>query len=56
MGMNHDERFILQGVHMVFEGKFERALGKVERRNNLVFIGRDLNRDFLNMGFKACLA
>ncbi len=53
---DHDERFIFQGVHMLFEGKFDRAWGKEERRNNLVFIGRDLNRDFLNMGFKACLA
>ena len=56
MGMDHDERFIFQSVHMLFEGKFDRAWGKEERRNNLVFIGRDLNRDFLNMGFKACLA
>lgn len=53
---DHDERFIFQGVHMLFEGKFDRAWGKEERRNSLVFIGRDLNRDFLNMGFKACLA
>lgn len=53
---DHDERFIFQGVHMLFEGKFDRTWGKEERRNNLVFIGRDLNRDFLNMGFKACLA
>jgi G3E family GTPase len=53
---DHDERFIFQGVHMLFEGSFDRAWGKEERRNNLVFIGRNLNRDFLNMGFKACLA
>ncbi len=53
---NYEERFIIQGVHMLFEGKFDRAWGKEERRNNLVFIGRNLNRDFLNIGFKACLA
>ncbi len=56
MGMDHDERFIFQGVPMLFEGKFDRAWGEEARRNNLVFIGRDLNRDFLHMGFKACLA
>ncbi len=53
---NYPERFVFQGVRMLFEGKFDRAWGKEERRNNLVFIGRDLSRDFLNMGFKACLA
>lgn len=53
---NYRERFVFQGVHMLFEGKFDRAWGKEARRNNLVFIGRNLNRDFLNMGFKACLA
>jgi len=53
---NREERYIIQGVHMLFEGKFDRTWGKEERRNNLVFIGRNLNRDFLNMGFKACLA
>jgi G3E family GTPase len=53
---NYRERFVFQGVHMLFEGKFDRAWGKEERRNNLVFIGRNLNRDFLNMGFTACLA
>lgn len=53
---NYSERFILQGVHMRFEGKFDRAWGKEERRNNLVFIGENLNRDFFNIGFKACPA
>jgi G3E family GTPase len=53
---NFEERYIIQGVHMLLEGKFDRAWGKEERRNNLVFIGRNLNRYFLNIGFKACLA
>jgi G3E family GTPase len=53
---NYHERYVFQGVHMLFEGKFDRAWGKEERCNNLIFIGRDLNRDFFNMGFKACLA
>ncbi len=53
---NYNERFIFQGVHMLFEGKFDRTWGKEERCNNLVFIGRNLNRELLNVGFKACLA
>ncbi|MCG8338578.1 MAG: GTP-binding protein [Proteobacteria bacterium] len=53
---NYNERFIFQGVHMLFEGKFDRTWGKEERCNNLIFIGRNLNRELLNVGFKACLA
>ncbi len=53
---NYGERLVLQGVHTIVEGKFDRAWGKEKRRNNLVFIGRNLNRDSLNSGFKACLA
>lgn len=51
----YHERYVFHGVHMVFDGKFDRAWGKEERRNNLVFIGRNLNREFINKGFKACL-
>ena len=50
--MGHDERSIFQGVHMLFEGKFDRYWGKKARCNNLVFIGRDLNRDFHHMGLR----
>ncbi len=53
---NCKERFIFQGVHMLFEGRFDRTWGEEERCNNLVFIGRHLNRELLNVGFKACLA
>ena len=41
---------------MLFEGKFDRAWEKEVRRNNRVFIGRNFDRDFLNMRFKASLA
>ena len=53
---NYNERFIFQGVHMLLEGRFDRVWGREERCNNLVFIGRNLNRELLNVGFKACLA
>ncbi|MEH0021917.1 MAG: GTP-binding protein [Desulfobacter sp.] len=53
---NHRERFIFQGVHMLFQGKFDRVWDQEQRWNNLVFIGRNLDRDFLNKGLKTCLA
>jgi G3E family GTPase len=50
------DRFVFQGVHMLFDGRGERPWGKEKRSNNLVFIGRKLNRAELNQGFAACLA
>ncbi len=52
-----DKRLVFQGVHMLFDGKFDRpwAPGE-ERRNTFVFIGRNLDRKALMAGFKACLA
>lgn len=51
-----DMRFVFQGVHMLMDGKPDRPWGKDERRNTLIFIGRNLDRKELNEGFKACLA
>ena len=49
-------RFIFQGVHMLFDGQPDRPWKAGEaRRNQLVFIGRNLNRAELNEGFRACL-
>ena len=50
------ERFVFQGVHMLFDGRPDRAWGPDERKNQLVFIGRNLDRAELNEGFRACLA
>ncbi|CAN8305077.1 unnamed protein product [Cochlearia groenlandica] len=51
-----DERFVFQGVHEIFEGSPDRLWGKDETRTNkIVFIGKGLNREELEMGFKACL-
>ncbi|KAF8054738.1 hypothetical protein N665_1318s0008 [Sinapis alba] len=51
-----DERFVFQGVHEIFEGSPDRLWGKDETRTNkIVFIGKNLNRDELEMGFRACL-
>jgi G3E family GTPase len=51
-----DERYVFQGVHMLFDGRPDRPWGNTPRRNSLIFIGRNLNREQLNKGFKACLA
>jgi G3E family GTPase len=48
-------RFVFQGVHMLFDGRPDRPWKKDERRNQLIFIGRNLDREQLNAGFKACL-
>jgi G3E family GTPase len=50
-------RFVFQGVHMLFEGKADRPWASAEeRRSQLVFIGRNLDREALNAGFRRCLA
>ncbi len=48
-------RFVFQGVHMLFDGEPDRPWGTDERQNQLVFIGRDLDRSSLEQGFQACL-
>ncbi|MFH9575797.1 CobW family GTP-binding protein [Streptomyces sp. NPDC017454] len=51
------EQYVFQGVHMLLVGEFGRAWRKSEpRRNRLVFIGRNLDRDELERGFTGCLA
>ena len=51
-----DKRLICQGVHMLFDAKFDREWrGDENRTNTLVFIGKHLDRAALTEGFKACL-
>ena len=51
-----DNRFVFQGVHMIFDGKAERPWKPTEtRKSELVFIGRNLNEAELREGFRACL-
>ena len=49
------ERFIFQGVHMLFDGRPDRPWGAAPRKNELIFIGRNLDRQSLVRGFEACL-
>ena len=51
-----DKRLVFQGVHMLFDAKFDRRMGLGPRVNTLVFIGKNLDRAELTEAFKACLA
>lgn len=52
-GDNH--RFVFQGVHMLFDGTRDRAWKPGEiRKNELVFIGRNLDEAKLREDFLAC--
>ena len=48
-------RFVFQGVHMLFDGQPDRPWGDAPRRNQLVFIGRNLPEQFMRQGFEECL-
>ncbi len=50
------QRLVFQGVHMLFDAKFDRDWRADEtRQNTLVFIGKNLDRSALTEGFKSCL-
>lgn len=51
---NKPERFLFQGVHMLFDGKPDRPWNGDPRRSQIVLIGRNLNRQELTEGFMAC--
>ncbi|HZQ63436.1 MAG TPA: GTP-binding protein [Casimicrobiaceae bacterium] len=52
-----DRRLVFQSVHMLLEGDFQRPWKTDEARySRIVFIGRHLDRDELERGFRACAA
>ena len=51
-----EQRFVFQGVHMLFDGRPDRPWGDEPRANKLIFIGRNLDRAELEAGFRACLS
>lgn len=52
-----DDRYVVQGIHMIVEGDHNRAWKKDENRESrIVFIGRDLDAERLERTFKACEA
>ena len=50
------KRLVFQGVHMLFDAKFDREWGADPRTNTLVFIGKNLDRAALTAAFQTCLA
>jgi G3E family GTPase len=55
--LDDDERFVMQGVHMILDGDHQRAWRDGEKRESrLVFIGRKLPEERLRKGFEACVA
>lgn len=51
-----DERFVFQGVHDIFQGSPDRPWNTDEPRvNKIVFIGKNLDAQELDKGFKSCL-
>jgi G3E family GTPase len=54
---NDDDRYVVQGVHMIVEGDHQRPWHEGEKRESrLVFIGRNLDVDRIKAGFEACAA
>ena len=52
-----EDRYVVQGVHMIIEGDHQRAWKDDEKRESrLVFIGRDLDAERLKRTFEACQA
>ena len=49
------KRLVFQGVHMLFDAKFDCEWGADSRQNTLVFIGKNLDRTALTEAFKGCL-
>ena len=50
-----DNRFVFQGVHMLFDGTRDRPWKQNEtRKNEMVFIGRNLDAAQLKQDFQAC--
>jgi G3E family GTPase len=52
-----DERYVIQGVHMIIEGDHQRPWKDGEKRNSrMVFIGRNLPVETITQGFAGCVA
>ncbi|BCM16689.1 CobW family GTP-binding protein [Mesorhizobium sp. J8] len=52
-----EDRYVLQGVHMILEGDHQRPWKDGEKHESrLVFIGRDLDAERLRKSFEACQA
>ena len=53
----HDDRYVFQGVHMLFDIEAQRPWRPQEEpKSEMIFIGRNLNREFLQQRFEQCRA
>ncbi|HEY1792795.1 MAG TPA: GTP-binding protein [Opitutaceae bacterium] len=50
------KRLVFQGIHMLFDARFDREWGADARTNTLVFIGKNLDRAALTEAFRGCIA
>lgn len=48
-------RYVFQGVHMLLDAQPDAPWGDAPRRNQLVFIGRNLDEEAIRESFKACM-
>lgn len=49
-----ENRFVFQGVHMLLDAREDRPWGKDSRGTDVVFIGKNLDREALRAGLLAC--
>jgi len=50
-----DDKYVYQGVHMLFTGEVHEPWGDEKRVNRLIFIGKNLSREELKASFESCL-
>ena len=53
--LGNPQRIVFQGVHMLFTAQPDKEWGNEPRRNQLVFIGRNLDEKEMREGFEKCL-
>ena len=53
---DNERRMVFQGVHMLFDSQPGEPWGEEDRHSRLVFIGRELDQDYLDETLKLCLA
>lgn len=51
-----EQKYVFQGVHMLFGGDFAQNWGDAERKSCFCFIGKNIARMDLKKGFEACIA
>ncbi len=51
----YDDKYVYQGVHMLFYGETLGPWGDAKRTNRLIFIGKNLDREELRASFESCL-